>query len=118
MDLTTKTSLEIRDIITQYCLLAEPNRVFLGFKKDIDKELVIETDYPIPNQKVIVSLWDIRKLGYATFKEMSKDDFEKTFNILSYNVTEKNREIITLINKLELFNFKYNDRSKIFTHYN
>ena len=86
----------MRELAIQYCMEAKPTIVYLGFKKDIDKSYIITTQYPIPQDEVLVQINDVSNCTDPKNKRMSREDFDNTFDVLSYGVEEK-REIIEII---------------------
>jgi len=127
-NLREKTVLQITEIVKEYCKTAEPTNVYLAFKKEVDKPLMIETKYPIPNENITVMISDIRKdwqlplagtkdIGNPKLKEMSREDFEKTFDILSYTVQEESQIIMKVIDKLGLHKWEHEGKLKQFHYY-
>lgn len=126
--LRKKTVLQIEEIVKEYCKTAEPTNVYLTFKKEVDKELMIETKYPIPNENITVMISDIRKdwqlplagtkdIGNPKLKEMNREDFEKTFEILSYAVQEESQIIMKVIDRLGLHKWEHEGKLKRFHYY-
>lgn len=127
MDLREKTVLQIEEIVKEYCKNTEPTIVNLAFKKEVDRDYVIETIYPIPNENVTVMITDIRRdwqlplsgtkdIGNPKLKVMSSEDFEKTFEILGYCVQEKSQIIMSVINRLQN-KWEYKGKLKRFHSY-
>ena len=103
--------------------MAQPTNVYLGFKKDINNPLLIETAYPIPNDNITVVISDINKdwqkpvsgskdIGNPKIKSMSKQEFEHTFDILSYSVQEKSKLMMQLITAFDLQNNDHEGKIK------
>jgi hypothetical protein len=100
----------------------------LAFKKEVDNELMIETKYPIPNENIKVMISHIRKdwqlplvgtkdIGNPKIKDMSREDFEKTFEILSYAVQGKSKIIMNVIDRLGLHKWEHKGKLKWFHYY-
>ena len=123
-----KIVLQIEEIVKEYCKTADPTNVYLAFKKETDKELTIETRYPIPKANIIVMISDIKKdwqsplagtkdIGNPKLKDMSREDFEKTFEISSYAVQEKSQIIMKVIDRLGLHKWEHEGKIKRFHYY-
>lgn len=93
--------------IEKYVKKLTPSEAILFFKKSTDKEYYITTKYPIPDENIQVLLNAIRE-DFPKWKTMNKEDFERTFEIASYNFIEKDYKKLHQIreNKLQLQEFK------------
>jgi len=118
-------------LANSYCESVLPTEVYLGFKKPIDKVLIIKTKYPIPDKDILVVITDIyrdwqapyagtKEIGNPKLKTLTKDEFEKTFDIISYSVGEKSRFIMSVLSQLNIDtvnDFLHNGKPKQIHHY-
>ena len=120
---------KLKDTITIYCQKQEPDNVFLKFKdeKKNKERLIIETLYPIPNDNIRIMFSGMDKdwqtplfgtydIGNPKFKIVTREEFDKTFDIISYAVHEK-RVIMNLIEAFKINSFKHNGLWKEFHEY-